>query len=383
MPKTSARLLSLLSLLQARRDWPGHLLAERLEVSPRTVRRDIDRLRDLGYPIRTAKGPDGGYRLGAGTELPPLLFDDEQAVALAVALRTAAGTGAGIEEGAVRALSTVRQVLPARLRHRVDALQVTAVERAGAARRPQADPGVLLTLSAAVRAREVLRFAYTPAWPSAPVMDPASPGPDGGHVPNPPRRVQPHHLVTRGGRWYLVAWDLDREDWRTFRADRIDPRTPTGPRFTPREVPGGDVAAFVAGRFRGSESRAPAGTGGSNGSGRPVAPPGSDDSGGPLPFDDWPCRGEVILDLPAAVVSGYASDGIVEELGPGRCRLVLGSWSWAGLAATFARFDTEIQVVRPPELADAFAELARRCARAASLTGTDEPAGTNEPPMNH
>ncbi|MET7386880.1 transcriptional regulator [Streptomyces sp. NPDC005529] len=383
MPKTSARLLSLLSLLQARRDWPGHLLAERLEVSPRTVRRDIDRLRDLGYPIRTVKGPDGGYRLGAGTELPPLLFDDEQAVALAVALRTAAGTGAGIEEGAVRALSTVRQVLPARLRHRVDALQVTAVERAGAARRPQADPGVLLTLSAAVRAREVLRFAYTPAWPSAPVMDPASPGPDGGHVPNPPRRVQPHHLVARGGRWYLVAWDLDREDWRTFRADRIDPRTPTGPRFTPREVPGGDVAAFVAGRFRGSESGAPAGTGGSNGSGRRVAPPGSDDSGGPLPFDGWPCRGEVILDLPAAVVCGYASDGVVEELGPGRCRLVLGSWSWAGLAATVARFDTEIQVVRPPELADAFAELARRCARAASLTGTDEPAGTNEPPVNH
>ncbi|MFE2757995.1 helix-turn-helix transcriptional regulator, partial [Actinosynnema sp. NPDC059335] len=130
MPKTSARLLALLSLLQARRDWPGALLAERLDVSPRTVRRDVDRLRELGYPIRTVKGPDGGYRLGAGAELPPLLFDDEQAVALAVALRVAAtATGLGVEEAAARALHTVRQVMPARLRHRVDTLQVTAVER--------------------------------------------------------------------------------------------------------------------------------------------------------------------------------------------------------------------------------------------------------------
>lgn len=161
MPKTSARLLSLLSLLQARRDWPGQLLAERLEVSPRTVRRDVDRLRELGYPIVASKGPDGGYRLDAGAELPPLLFDDEQAVALAVALQTATTTGAGIGEAAARALNTVRQVMPARLRHRVDALHVTAVERAGTQPNPRADPHVLVTLSAAVHAREVLRFDYT------------------------------------------------------------------------------------------------------------------------------------------------------------------------------------------------------------------------------
>ncbi|WP_280239834.1 helix-turn-helix transcriptional regulator, partial [Nocardia abscessus] len=129
MPKTSARLLALLSLLQGRRDWPGALLAERLDVSPRTVRRDVDRLRELGYPIAAVKGPDGGYRLDAGTQLPPLLFDDEQAVALAVALQVAAGTGAGIAEAAARALTTVRQVMPARLRSRFDTLQVTAVER--------------------------------------------------------------------------------------------------------------------------------------------------------------------------------------------------------------------------------------------------------------
>ncbi|MFF3399210.1 helix-turn-helix transcriptional regulator [Streptomyces sp. NPDC002659] len=330
MPKTSARLLSMLSLLQARRDWPGALLAERLDISPRTVRRDVDRLRELGYPIVAFKGPDGGYRLDAGTELPPLLFDDEQAVALAVALRIATTTGAGIEEAAARALNTVRQVMPARLRRRIDTLQVSAVERPAIGPKPQVDSSVLMTLSAAVHACEVLRFDYAPA------STPGGAAADDDRADSPPRRVQPHHLVTWGGRWYLVAWDLDREDWRTFRADRITPRTPTGPRFTPRELPGGEVAAFVAGRFQ-----------------------GSDGSG------DWPCRGEVILDLPAADVSRYTRDGVVEELGPDRCRLVLGSWSWPGLVATIGRFDAAIEVVGPAELRDAFAHLARRYADAA------------------
>ncbi|MFI6734960.1 helix-turn-helix transcriptional regulator [Nonomuraea sp. NPDC050451] len=325
MQKTSSRLLSLLSLLQARRDWPGALLAERLGISPRTVRRDVDRLRELGYPIVATKGPDGGYRLDAGTRLPPLLFDDEQAVALAIALQAATTTGAGIEEAAARALTTVRQVMPARLRHRIDALQITAVERY--APDPQVDSGVLVSVGAAVRAREVLRFDY------------ASPGGDGGAL-SPPRRVEPHHLVTWGGRWYLVAWDLDRADWRTFRADRITPRAPTGPRFTPRELPGGGVAAFVADRFRGS-----------GGSG------------------DWPCRGEVILGLPAAAVSPYVHDGVVEELGPERCRLVVGSWSWIGLAASVGRFDADIEVVGPAALKDAFAHLARRYAGASAAPG--------------
>ncbi|WP_214403608.1 helix-turn-helix transcriptional regulator [Pseudonocardia lacus] len=314
MPHTSARLLSLLSLLQARRDWPGQLLAERLDVSPRTVRRDVDRLRELGYPVTAIKGPDGGYRLDAGADLPPLLFDDEQAVALAVALQIAVTSGAGIEVAAARALTTVRQVMPARLRHRVDALRVTPVERGGA---PQVDSAVLVALGAAVRAREVLRFDY---------------GPAGGA---PARRAEPHHLVTRGGRWYLVAWDLDRADWRTFRADRITPRTPTGPRFAPREVPGGDLARFVAGRFRGSGS------------------------------DGWPCTGEVVLAAPAGAVSPFVHDGVVEPLGPDHCRLLLGSWSWVGLAAALGRFDVDIEVVGPPELRRAFARLSRRYADAA------------------
>lgn len=341
IPKTSARLLTLLSLLQARRDWPGQSLAERLEVSPRTVRRDVDRLRGLGYPVAATKGPDGGYRLDAGTVLPPLLFDDDQAVALAVALQTVGTTGAGVEEAAVRALNTVRQVMPARLRHRVDALRVTAVEPAGTGPDTAADARVLATLGAAVQTREVLRFDY----PLATARGTAGADPGAAR----PRRAEPHHLVTWGGRWYLVAWDLDRDDWRTFRVDRITPRTPTGPRFTPRALPGGEVAAFVAGRFQ-----------------------GSDGSGG------RPCTGEVILGLPASVVSTYTRDGVVEELGPERCRLVLGAWSWPGLAAALCRFDTDIQVVGPAELRDAFALLARRCAVAA----TNGSAGPATPPTN-
>ncbi|MFJ6568692.1 helix-turn-helix transcriptional regulator [Streptomyces sp. NPDC091292] len=332
MPKTSARLLALLSLLQVRREWAGAALAERLDVSVRTVRRDVDRLRELGYPVLTTKGPDGGYRLDAGTELPPLLFDDDQAVALAVALRTATVTGAGIEEAAARALRTVRQVMPARLRHRVDAFQVTAVERTGSRSHPQADPQVLVALSAAVRAREVLRFDYEGSTAKRSAHGASS---EGAHPP-PPRRTEPHHLVTRGGRWYLVAWDLDRDDWRIFRVDRITPRTPTGPRFTPRDLPGGDVAAFVTSKFEGADG-----------------------------FERWPCTGEVILDLPAPAVSGYTHDGIVEALGPDRCRLVLGAWSWPGLAATIGRFDADIEVIGPPELRDAFAHLAHRYANAA------------------
>jgi predicted DNA-binding transcriptional regulator YafY len=335
MRHTSGRLLSLLSLLQARRDWPGALLAERLNVSPRTVRRDVDRLRELGYPVTAIKGPDGGYRLDAGADLPPLLFDDDQAVALAVALQIAATSGAGIGganlgEAAERALATVRQVMPARLRHRIDALQVTTVDRDSSPRRARVDAAVLMALGAAVRAREVLRFDYR------------SPNTSEGSEP-PPRRAEPHHLVARAGRWYLVAWDLDRDDWRTFRADRITPRAPTGPRFAPREVPGGDVAAFVAGRFRGADG------------------PGT-----------WPCRGEVVLALSAADVIPFANDAVVEELGPDRCRIVLGSWSWVGLAAALGGFDTDIEVVGPDELRHAFARLAHRYAAAATGVGSGQ-----------
>jgi predicted DNA-binding transcriptional regulator YafY len=313
---TSSRLLDLLGLLQTRRDWSGEVLAERLDVHVRTVRRDIERLRGLGYRITTFKGPDGGYRLDAGHDLPPLLFDDDQAVALAVALQLVAATGAGlgdrVADAALRALTTVRQVLPARLRHRVDAVPVTAVAPPGTT--PYVDPEVLLELGAVVRNREVVRLEHAGAR----------------------RRVEPHHLVTWRGRWYLLAWDLDRSDWRTFRADRVVPRPPHGPRFAPREVPGGDVAAYVVGRFRGAEA-------GSTG---------------------WPCTGEVVVDLPLAEVAPYVGDGRAEPVDEHRTRLVSGSWSWVALAASLLRFDADVEVVGPPELRAAFGLLGSRAARA-------------------
>jgi predicted DNA-binding transcriptional regulator YafY len=322
MSETSARLLSLLSLLQARRDWPGQLLAERLEVSPRTVRRDVDRLRDLGYPVRATKGPDGGYRLDAGADLPPLLFDDDQAIAVAVALQTATTTVAGIEEGALRALATVRQVMPARLRQRVDALQVTTVDKYADTRRTAVDSEQLIAIGTAVRAHEVLRFDY------------ASPGAsDEEWVP--PRKVEPHHLVTWGGRWYLVGWDLDRKDWRTFRVDRMTPKTPTGPRFSPRELPAPDVATYISSRFK---------------------------SG-----DQLTCRGEAILQAKASDIAQWAGRGaLVEEVTPTSCRLSLTAWSWTGLAATFGMFECDLEFVGPQELKDAAAHLAARYQVAAS-----------------
>ena len=274
MSGTSERLLSLLSLLQARRDWPGAVLADRLEVSPRTVRRDVDRLRELGYPIAATKGPDGGYRLDAGAHLPPLLFDDEQAVALALALAMAPAAGAGVSEAADRALATLRQVMPSALRHRIDSLSVTAMRSGN--RTPEADPAVLVALADAVRAHEVLRFDYSAADRLT------------EEEPRPPRRVEPHHVISRNGRWYLLGWDSDRDDWRTYRVDRMTPRTPTGPRFTPRPVPGGDVAAFVAARFKGSAAG-----------------------------DTWPCRGQVVLQLPDALapLANERLNGRVRALG--------------------------------------------------------------------
>lgn len=341
MTSTTSRLLLLLSLLQTRRDWPGQLLAERLEISHRTVRRDVDRLREMGYRIRSAKGPDGGYRLDAGADLPPLLFDDDQVVALAVALQAATVAGAGVEEAAVRALTTVRQVMPSRLRHRLDAVRFTAIGRAA----ETVSPDVLIALSTAIRAREVLRFDYTGSHDStggeaSPEGGTEHSGPANAATgPRAPRRVEPHHLVTSNARWYLVAWDLEHEDWRIFRADRINPRTPTGPRFALRRVPGDDVHEFVSSRFKGSDRT-----------------------------NTWPCTGTVILSLPASSVRPFAGDGTVEDLGRDRCRLESGSWSWVALAASLGRFDTEIEAVHPPELADAFRQLAVRYAAAGSAS---------------
>ncbi|MFQ6143552.1 helix-turn-helix transcriptional regulator [Streptomyces seoulensis] len=230
MLETSARLLRLLSLLQAHRQWSGAELAERLGVTARTVRRDVDRLRDLGYPVDAGPGTGGGYRLGAGAELPPLLLDDDEAVAVAVGLRTAAGQGIeGIGETSVRALAKLEQVLPARLRRRVGALHDYTVPMLRTAGPSPVDPAVLTELAHLCRDGERLRFAYR------------------GHDGTVSRRsVEPHRLVCTEYRWYLVAWDLDRAAWRTFRVDRLTPRPPHGPRFAPRTPPADDLAAYVS-----------------------------------------------------------------------------------------------------------------------------------------
>ncbi|MEG8034702.1 WYL domain-containing protein [Sphingomonas sp. LR61] len=313
MAGPSSRMLALLSLLQVHRDWPGDELAGRLEVSPRTVRRDVDRLRELGYRVEALRGPAGGYRLAAGSDLPPLLFDDDQAVAIALALTVAPASGADIAEPAARALATVRQVMPARLRSRIDAVQaVTATSRT------TTDPDVLVAVSEAVHLREVFRFGY---------------GED-----ETPHRVEAHAVIARNGRWYLLDWDLDRDDWRTHRIDRITPRMRTRVPFTPRPVPGGDPVAFVSARFKGSAQA-----------------------------DVWPCVGSVtVTAADARTITPYLpEDAVVEPLSDERIRVTLGSWSWPGLAGAFAGFAVDFVVEGPEDLRDAVGALATRL-RAAS-----------------
>ena len=267
-------------------------------------------------------GPDGGYRLDAGSELPPLLFDDDQTVAVAIALQAAPAIGAGIEEASIRALGAIRQVMPSRLRLRLDALEVTTIGRPGDAALVNISLDVLVMLANAIRDQQTLRFDYRARDAEADEQQPL-----------PPRHVEPHHLVTSHGRWYLVGWDLDRDDWRLYRVDRVHPRTPNGPRFTPRTLPGGNVEEFVSARFKGSDVNA------------------------------WPCRGTVILDLPARNVLPFSGDGTVTAIDEHTCSLEAGSWSWGALAASFGRFEVAMTVVEPTELASAFAALAERYAR--------------------
>ncbi|MFB6517391.1 helix-turn-helix transcriptional regulator [Streptomyces sp. NPDC056401] len=233
MTDTPARLLSLLSLLQTPREWPGSELAERLRVSARTIRRDIDRLRELGYPVEATLGAEGGYRLVAGAAMPPLVLDDEEAVAIAVGLRAGAGHAIeGVEEASVRALAKLEQVLPGRLRRRVGALQsaTVAVARGDGAR---VDPRTLTAIASAVAGPERLRFAYLAR--------------DGVASR---RLVEPYRLVSTGSRWYLVAYDMERGDWRTFRVDRVSEPGATGVRFVKRELPM-DAEEFVRRGLRG------------------------------------------------------------------------------------------------------------------------------------
>ncbi|MGW8764610.1 helix-turn-helix transcriptional regulator [Streptomyces sp. NPDC055815] len=316
MLETSARLLRLLSLLQAHREWSGEDLAERLGVTPRTVRRDVGRLRELGYPVHASPGTGGGYQLGAGAELPPLLLDDEEAVAVAVGLRSAAGQGVeGIGESSVRALAKLEQVLPGRLRRRIGALNAVTVPLL---RTPgeRVDPAVLTELANACRDSERLRFAYRD---------------HGGAATR--RTVEPHRLVCTERRWYLVAWDLDRGDWRTFRADRIEPAPPHGPRFPPREPPAEDLAAYVA---QGVSRSAYA--------------------------EEATVRLFVPLAEAAAVVAPL--DGVLTADGEHACLLRTGARTLDMMVFHVMFMGFEFEVVDPPELTGAVRALRDRLSRA-------------------
>ncbi|MEU7582317.1 YafY family protein [Streptomyces sp. NPDC041068] len=316
---TPARLFQLLSLLQTPREWPGGELAERLGVSRRTVRRDIDRLRDLGYPVRASQGAAGGYRLVAGKAMPPLVLDDEEAVAIAVGLRAGAGHAVeGVEEASVRALAKLEQVLPARLRHRVSALQIATTPLTsgdGASIAPE----TLTVMASAAAGHERLRFAYR-----------------AGDGTESRRLTEPYRLVSTGRRWYLVAYDIDREDWRTFRVDRVAEPFATGARFVPRELPTGDAAEFIrASMWRGRQ-----------------------------PSYDL----DVTFAAPAEFVTARLPSGLgtVEPLDDRTCRLrgtVSDSVEW--LAVRLAVTDCDFTAHAPQELVACLREMGGRLTRAA------------------
>lgn len=320
MLETSARLLSLLSLLQGRRDWSGAELADRLAVGPRTVRRDIDRLRRLGYPVQATPGVSGGYRLGAGARLPPLLLDEEEAVAVAVGLRTTASVGVtGIEETSVRALAKLELLLPARLRRRVNAVGSATVIYPGSG--PTVDAELLAVVAVACRDHERLRFGYRDH--------------DGGDSR---RIVEPHWLVHTGRRWYLVAWDVGRSDWRTFRLDRVQSRPTSDRRFMPRTAPAPDIAAYVALRVSSSRERHHA---------------------------------TVILYAPLAQVADRVprTVGTLEAVDERSCRLEIRAGWLGGLAVYIADIGVDFEVLEPPELIDEVRRLADRFRRAAQAGG--------------
>lgn len=348
MASTSSRLLALLSLLGARSRWAAPQLAERLEVSVRTLRRDVQSLRELGYPVDTVKGPGGGYRLGAGGKLPPLLLDDDQAIAVAVALQTAPASLAGIDDAVARALTSIKQLMPAHLRAEADNMHLTALRNWWEFAAPPIAAERLRAVGAAIRTTQLLRFDYV--------------RPD-GRLPEPhdadftaPLQVEPHELVTWAGRWYLVAYVAAPGSWQIFRVDRIHPRPPTGACFPRRQLPEPDVARYVMTSWDRGDTPA-----------------------------RWQCCGTALVDLPPDPVARWAPGGsVVEHVSPHQTRLTVGAWSWAGIAGLLATFDADITVLGPSELVDACRTLARRYSRATSADATTRyrPSGVSTGPWH-
>ncbi len=328
MATTSARLLTLLSLLGARSRWRATDLADRLLVSTRTLRRDIDALRELGYPVQADKGPDGGYRLAAGGRLPPLLLDDEQAVAVAIALQTAPLGVAGIGDAGPRALASIASLMPAPLRAEIEALHLTAIRSAWEFPGPPIPAATLRAVGSAVRNGHQLRVDHL--TPDGHRPDPADPD------FAPPQRLDPHHLVSWAGRWYLVSYLPGEERWGIYRVDRLHAHAATGIAFTRRDVPGGDVARYVMTSHERGDTPA-----------------------------RWQCLGSAVMALPPDIVARWAPGGsVVEHTDPGKTRLTVGAWSWAGIAGLLATFDADLDDVQPEELKAACATLARRYQRA-------------------
>lgn len=312
MGDTTSRILRLLSLLQTHRDWSGSELADRLEVSPRTIRRDIDRLRELGYPVHASAGVAGGYRLQAGASMPPLLLDDEEAVAIAVGLRFAAGGSvSGIDDASVRALAKLEQVLPSRLRRRVNALQTYTVPMSPPDG-PNVDPDALIVIVQACRDLQRLRFDYR-----------SREGADTKRV------VEPHRLVSAGRRWYLVAWDVNRHDWRTFRVDRLESCRAEDISFHPRPLPAEDAAAYVAEAIASTYTK---------------------------------FQAVIRLHAPLAELSGKVrpQDGRLAEVEPGICELRTQGDSLEWLAAWIGWFGVDFEILEPAELVDHVRMLAAR-----------------------
>ncbi|HEY3607656.1 MAG TPA: WYL domain-containing protein [Pseudonocardiaceae bacterium] len=317
MTDTATRLLRLLSLLTGRRTWGGEELAQRLGVTVRTIRRDIERIRELGYPVHAEPGPAGGYELGAGTGLPPLVLDDDAAVAVALGLHAAAGGAVlGIADAALRAAAAIDQVMPARLRHRVHALRAATVTLSGTD--SAIESSVLAMLALACRDGERLRFGY---------VDRA-----GQHSR---RHVEPHRLVCTGRRWYLVARDVDRDDWRSFRVDRLDDPLPTGRHSPPTDPP--DAARFVSEAVATRQYQ-------------------------------WQAR--VLMSAPADVVAGLVPPtvAVIEAVDDRRCLLISGSDSLDAIALHLALLDVPFTPLDPPELRDRCAVIAERLQHAARST---------------